>query len=663
MLFFREVVYMKKISFVLSIILILLSIVPVGAANEIIYQNSTDYSQPTTDTLESIETIPENDISISSATKETSEATQPSEIKSFVEPQILSIEKVTNGIKLIWDSQEGAYSYRLFYKHGDSWKAIVTTKNTSYIYNATLGTKYIYTVRIVNPDGSWGSPYKKAGWTYTRYLNTPALQTVKYGFKTTTEITWKPVNQAKKYQIFYKRRGWDYWKSLARTTQTMYTDSGCKNGITYIYTVRVIDEKTNAFISDYNHDGIVIEYHNIPKLISVSGETSGINFTWEKVPGVDYYKVYYKDNGSSWKEYSNNPVNSNSVVIPNMVPGHKYTFTVKCSNVANQLRSFHDTTGTTLVYAAQPQITKATRDCSDITISWNKCSGATKYKIFFYNYSTKHWITIGTTDKTTFTYSDAYCDGYNDTKGGIYCFTVRCLDKYNTYNSGYNKNGYDLNYDFTPIKQKVQLKCPYYSQNVMGAGCETYATTMLLNFYGWNIQPTTFADEYLLQKPVSYYDGDLHGPSMDSAFAGTVYGGYGINARGMAKCINDYLSDLGSKYRAYPSTEKSLQYLCNKYVANGIPVLVWSTSQLTETWVEARWKVNYTNGGDTKTDEEWYRGEHCLVLIGYDFPNRRYIYNDSLALDREVGVSNWAKVRSEDRFDTLGRNSIVLLKK
>ena len=652
---------MRTISILLSLILILLTAVPAYAAIERIPQETETPEQ--TQSLNEENIPPDTDITDPSSEfdadipQANTESTENEE-KRFTPPKMNSIDDTDSGVKLSWNFQSGVFRYRVFTKSGSSWKNIGETSATTFIHkNAVLGTSYIYTVRAINSDSTYASDYNKTGWKHTYYLTTPKLKSVDYTNKG-IKISWNKSKNAKMYRVFYKRDYFKSWKKLLDTTSNECVDSSLTNDIKYVYTVRCVNPDTGAWESDYDSKGLEIYYHTTPKLTDISGAATGVRVNWKAVGGIKYYKVYYKDNGSSWTLATPQPVTGTAYTFKTTNYRHKIELTVKCSDANGKSLSYHQSPGLSVEYLNMPKITSVSRDVSDMTLRWSSVGGTYKYRVFYYNGST--WKSIGSTSSTSFTYSDGYCDGYEDSKGGDYYFTVRCFDKYGKYVSGFESPGYKFKYDFVPKKQKVQLKCPYYSQNVMKAGCETYATVMLLHFFGFGISPTDFADEFVLQRPASFYNGRMYGPSMDSAFCGNVYNGWGINAKGMAKCINNYLVDRKSKLRATAYTGKSLQYLCNKYVAEGRPVLVWSTSQLTEAYVASRWTVDYTNGDDHKTEEEWYHGEHCLVLIGYDFPNRRYIYNDSLALDRSVGVSNWAKVRSEDRFETLGSQSIVI---
>lgn len=212
-----------------------------------------------------------------------------------------------------------------------------------------------------------------------------------------------------------------------------------------------------------------------------------------------------------------------------------------------------------------------------------------------------------------------------------------------------------------PTTQATSYKIegvPVIEQSNLKAACETYACTMLLQYYKFDIDEVEFVDNYLVTRPVYYgADGNLYGPDMNCAYAGDVYTGYGINAPGMAKCMNNYLKTKGSELVAEPLLDVPLEELCEKYIRNDTPVMVWATTFMEEPYVQATWIVDYVDEnaaheiGDTVS---WQMHEHCLVLIGFDEEN--YYFCDSVSGE----VSAYDKATTEERYEQIGKQAIVL---
>lgn len=210
-----------------------------------------------------------------------------------------------------------------------------------------------------------------------------------------------------------------------------------------------------------------------------------------------------------------------------------------------------------------------------------------------------------------------------------------------------------------PIPKSYRIDgVPVIEQMTLKSGCETYACTMLLQSLGFKINEVTFAEKYLICQPISY-DAEInrYGPDMYSAFAGTPVEGYGIYAPAMAKSMNKFFKTQQSNMNATALEGVSLKQLCDDYVSNDIPVMVWATVNMQEPYEKAWWIVDYvdenarTKKGDTFA---WLQNEHCLVLIGYD--EDEYYFADSCAGD----VSHFDKDLCQQRYEELFSQAIIV---
>lgn len=208
-----------------------------------------------------------------------------------------------------------------------------------------------------------------------------------------------------------------------------------------------------------------------------------------------------------------------------------------------------------------------------------------------------------------------------------------------------------------PVSHKI-AGVPVIPQSDLKAACETYACTMLLQHLDFDIDEYQFVENYLVTKPVSYgADGTMYGPDMNSAYAGDIYTGYGVNAPGMAKFMNNFIQTTGSQLKAHPLSGIPLETLCEDYIMNDIPVMVWATTYMNEPYVKATWVVDYIDDDtDTKIGDtvSWQMGEHCMVLIGFDAEN--YYFCDSVA----GKVAKYDKATANERYSQLGMQAIVV---
>ena len=164
----------------------------------------------------------------------------------------------------------------------------------------------------------------------------------------------------------------------------------------------------------------------------------------------------------------------------------------------------------------------------------------------------------------------------------------------------------------------------------------------------------------MVKKPFGYSNGSYTGPDPNCAFVGTPYSSnsYGAYAPIMVKCMNKYLSD--KSYKVVETSGKSLEYLSGKYVAQGQPIMVWATINMSPSFKTTTWRVNYTDENakyKLGSYYTWTAGEHCLLLTGYD--KDYYYFNDPWTNARP----RYSKSLVNTRYNELGKQAVVMVKK
>ena len=210
-----------------------------------------------------------------------------------------------------------------------------------------------------------------------------------------------------------------------------------------------------------------------------------------------------------------------------------------------------------------------------------------------------------------------------------------------------------------PSSKKI-ANVPLIGQQKLPTGCETCSAAMLLNYYGYNISETSFADKYLIKRPLGYGKYGLEGPDPNCAFIGSPYttNSFGAYAPVMAKSMNSYLAK--KSYKAVSVSGKSLEYLAGKYIAQGQPVMVWATIYMTASYKTTTWRVNYTDENaryKKGSSYTWLANEHCLLLTGYD--SSYYYFNDPWTNSRIA----YSKSIVNTRYNELGKQAVVMVKK
>ena len=159
--------------------------------------------------------------------------------------------------------------------------------------------------------------------------------------------------------------------------------------------------------------------------------------------------------------------------------------------------------------------------------------------------------------------------------------------------------------DFPIINQMPELP----------TGCEITALTMALNYYGYPVDKTVMASEYLPTASADRYygtDGRMYGTDMNEYFIGDPFaeGGIICGTGAIVTAADRYLSDEGSSLRALDVTGSSPEELYER-VRQGQPVVVWVTISMADRGSTEGW---YTENGDYV---DWSTNDHGAVLIGY----------------------------------------------
>ena len=160
--------------------------------------------------------------------------------------------------------------------------------------------------------------------------------------------------------------------------------------------------------------------------------------------------------------------------------------------------------------------------------------------------------------------------------------------------------------DFDIIEQYPELP----------TGCEITAMTMVLNYYGYQVNKVTMALDYMPKVQAEFYrseDGRLMGPDLENFFVGdpTEETGYICGTGAIVTAANRYLADVGSDLTAAAIKNAQPEKLYD-LIDQGTPVVIWCTINMEDRSETDGW---YREDG---TYMEWSTNDHGAVLIGYD---------------------------------------------
>ena len=357
----------------------------------------------------------------------------------FAPPVISSLQNVFGGVTVKWSKNSAIDSYRIYRKTKNTgWKRIGTSDSSSFTdTTASSGINYTYTLRALDAENNFVS-YCNGGKSVT-YVKAPTINKIE-NTVTGSKISWGKCSGASKYRVYYLKN--KSWKALGNTSATSFTHNKLKSETKYTYTVRCLDSKGN-FVSGYDKNGTSNIFLNPPKISSLANINGGVEIKWNTLKYADGYRVYRKTKNTGWTRIGN--TEDNTFKDTNVKSGTAYTYTVRCVDEDGNFASYFDN-GKSVTFVKTPTINKIENTATGSKISWGKCSGASKYRVYYLK--NKSWKALGNTSATSFTHNKLK----SETK---YTYTVRCLDSKGNFASGYDKNGTSNTFIAPPAISKV----------------------------------------------------------------------------------------------------------------------------------------------------------------------------------------------------------------
>ena len=184
--------------------------------------------------------------------------------------------------------------------------------------------------------------------------------------------------------------------------------------------------------------------------VKVSG-TNQVTIKWKKAKYATNYRIYWKEAGAKkWKTLATVKSNRTSYTHKSsskakLVSGKKYTYTVRAYNRYGKKWGAYNSKGKTVTIPAVPgkvniTQTDATSD-QKVTITWDKTSNATSYRVFYKKSGAKKWITVADVSASKNSYTHSNNKKTPLAAGSKYVYTVRAYNKTSKKWGAYNTNG------------------------------------------------------------------------------------------------------------------------------------------------------------------------------------------------------------------------------
>ena len=274
-------------------------------------------------------------------------------------------------------------------------------------------------------------------------------------------VKWKKASNVTSYNVYYKESGAGKWTKLANVgkSTTSYTHTSSTKykltpGKTYYYTVRGYNSKIKKSGS-YNKTGLKVVIPGKPSKVAVKSAKAEsykkVTVKWKKVKNATSYRVYYKESGSNkWKALANVSSSKTSYTHTSstkhkLTPGKTYYYTVKAYNKTSKTWGSYDKTGAKVVIPGKPStvvLKSATSTASNkVTVSWEKASETTAYRIYYKKSGSANWTRIATVNSSNASYVHTSSTKYPLAAGTTYYYTVRAYNETSKTLGSYDKTG------------------------------------------------------------------------------------------------------------------------------------------------------------------------------------------------------------------------------
>ena len=171
-------------------------------------------------------------------------------------------------------------------------------------------------------------------------------------------------------------------------------------------------------------------------------------------------------------------------------------------------------------------------------------------------------------------------------------------------------------------------------------GCESVALTNVLLSYGFDLQKTEIADQWLPTSDTDFVNAFMGDPRTAE--------GHSCMAPAIVRAASAYLAAQGSSLEAVDLSGASFESLLQE-VADGNPVLVWCTIDLQD--AGAAYSVANVSGRTYRL----FAASHCGVLSGYNLNEGIVQVSDSLAGAVACDLETFAA-----RYFQLGSQAVVI---
>ncbi len=212
--------------------------------------------------------------------------------------------------------------------------------------------------------------------------------------------------------ISSKPLGHDFTRKSTDEKYVVKEPTYIHNG-TYFYSCKRCHKKSDKIFTGDNKLSL-----GTTKKLTATQSTSVVKLTWTPVKDATGYRVYQKV-GNRWEKIAS--IKTNTFRVTGLTAGKQYSFYVRAyvKEEGQTIWAKNNTTITTSTEPKSPSKVSATQSTSVVKLTWKSSSGATGYRVYKYNTSSKKYEVIASVKDTT-TYRVT-----NLKSGTIYKFKIK----------------------------------------------------------------------------------------------------------------------------------------------------------------------------------------------------------------------------------------------
>ena len=193
--------------------------------------------------------------------------------------------------------------------------------------------------------------------------------------------------------------------------------------------------------------------NKVPSKANVTKVTASTNSTtvkWKKSKNANNYRIYYKPNGTNdWIAVANVSGKKTSYKHKSnkktpLVGGTKYSYAVRAYNKSSKKWSNYGSAKSVTIPAVPGKTNVASVKAiatNKVTITWNKTTNATSYRVYYKKSGAKKWYTLANVGSNATSYTHTSNKKASLSVGKKYVYTVRAYNKSSKKWGSYNTKG------------------------------------------------------------------------------------------------------------------------------------------------------------------------------------------------------------------------------